>query len=145
MKKTISFALFVFCALLGTSVMAQSIVGTWKSVDDETGKAKSYVKIYQMTNGKYYGKVIKLLADKDTVTCFKCTDHRKNKPVLGMNVISDMKLQKDGSLAEGTICDPKNGKIYKCKMRIVDGKLDVRGFIGVSLIGRTQTWLPVKE
>ena len=98
-----------------------------------------------MTNTKYYGKVTKLLVDKDSVTCFKCTDYRKNKPVIGMNVITDMVKQSDGTLSDGTICDPKNGKIYKCKIKIVDGKLDVRGYIGFSLIGRTQTWYPVKD
>lgn len=145
MKKALTPVIVFICLMFGTSLVAQNFMGMWKSIDDETGKAKSYVKIYKATNGKYYGQVMKLLADKDTVTCFKCTDYRKNKPVLGLNVITGMVLSKEGGLEGGTICDPKNGKIYKCKIKVVDGKLDVRGYIGFSLIGRTQTWLPVKD
>lgn len=137
---TLLFATFAFCA----NVFSQNYLGTWKTVDDETGEAKSYVKIYKATNGKYYGKITKLLKEKEDAKCDKCTDYRKDKPVVGMNIITDMQVDGNG-LSGGTIMDPANGKIYKCKMKVVDGKLEVRGFIGFSLIGRTQTWYTVKE
>ncbi|MFM0739801.1 DUF2147 domain-containing protein, partial [Paraburkholderia xenovorans] len=74
--------------------------------------------------------------------CTACTDARKDQPILGMTIITDMKKDGDG-WDHGQILDPENGKLYKCKMRLEDGgnKLVVRGYIGVSLLGRSQTWV----
>jgi uncharacterized protein (DUF2147 family) len=123
---------------------ASSPVGRWRTVDDVTGKAKSVVAIWE-ENGKLYGRVQELL-DPDpndpNPTCDDCEGEQKGQPVIGLRILWD--LQKDGDgWSGGTILDPKNGKTYKCLISIEDGgtKLKVRGFIGVSMLGRTQYWL----
>lgn len=146
--------LFLMMSAFALNVSAQTIVGTWKSIDDETGKAKSIIEIYKAKDGKYYGKIMELLnrgadEDKDPY-CKVCPkdDYRYNKRVITMNIISGMKASSDmKSASSGTILDPKSGKIYKCSMELAgDGaKLEVRGYIGFSLLGRTQTWIRVDE
>lgn len=127
------------------SALAQtdSPVGTWQTIDDQTGKPKALVQIEQDGNGELSGKVIKGLAanEQRERRCTACTDARKDQPIVGMTIINSMK--KDGDAWDhGQILDPENGKTYKCKMRLEDGgnKLVVRGYIGVSLLGRSQTW-----
>ncbi|WP_027801376.1 DUF2147 domain-containing protein [Paraburkholderia dilworthii] len=119
-------------------------VGTWQTIDDHTGQPKALVQISQDGNGTLSGKVIKGLGPNDQPDrrCTACTDARKDQPILGMTIISEMK--KDGDAWDhGQILDPENGKLYKCKMHLEDGgnKLVVRGYIGVSLLGRSQTWV----
>ena len=115
------------------------IEGKWKTIDDETGQAKSIVEVFKKSDGKYYGKVVKLLIKPEKPNCTGCKDDRKNKPILGMEVIRGLK--KDGNeFTGGSIIDPKNGKAYKCTVTRSGDKLNVRGYIGFSLIGRTQTW-----
>ncbi|WOD20343.1 DUF2147 domain-containing protein [Paraburkholderia kirstenboschensis] len=135
-------------ALLAGAVtaMAQTDtpVGTWQTIDDHTGQPKALVQISQDGNGTLSGKVIKGLGPNDQPDrrCTACTDARKDQPILGMTIISEMK--KDGEAWDhGQILDPENGKLYKCKMHLEDGgnKLVVRGYIGVSLLGRSQTWV----
>ncbi|MFL9893597.1 DUF2147 domain-containing protein [Paraburkholderia sp. RL17-381-BIF-C] len=123
---------------------ADSPVGTWQTIDDHTGQPKALVQIAQDRSGSLNGKVIKGLGanDQPDRRCTACTDARKDQLILGMTIISDMK--KDGDAWDhGQILDPENGKLYKCKMHLEDGgnKLVVRGYIGVSLLGRSQTWV----
>lgn len=123
---------------------ADSPVGTWQTIDDSTGQPKALVQISQDGGGALSGKVIKGLGanDQPDRRCTACTDARKDQPILGMTIINDMK--KDGDAwDQGQILDPENGKVYKCKMHLEDGgsKLVVRGYIGVSLLGRSQTWI----
>ena len=117
-------------------------VGTWRTIDDETKKPKSIVEITEV-NGEVVGKVKEILqSDKGpNPLCEDCDGERKHKPVLGMTIIWGMK--KDGDVWDGgTILDPKNGRTYGCKLTpSEDGKtLQVRGFKGFSLLGRTQVW-----
>jgi uncharacterized protein (DUF2147 family) len=119
--------------------------GLWRTIDDKTGKERSLVRITE-TNGEYEGKVEKILTrlpdDDPDHLCRECPAERKDKPVIGMTILWGLK--KDGDqYTGGEILDPKNGKIYRAKMRVLEGgkKLEVRGFIGVSLIGRSQTWV----
>ena len=124
------------------SFAADSPVGLWKTVDDKTNKPRSLVRIVE-ENGEYKGIVEKGLREDDNPerVCEKCDVPRKNQKIQGM--IFMWGLKKDGNeFKGGEILDPENGKIYRCKMKLVDGgkKLDVRGFIGIALIGRTQTW-----
>ena len=121
-------------------------VGVWKTIDDGTKKEKSLIRITE-AGGVLTGKLEKLLdpATPPDVTCDKCTDERKDKPVLGMTLIRNVK-QSDGDKAlwdGGDILDPNNGKVYKVRIKPIDGgaKLDVRGYIGVPMLGRTQTWI----
>jgi uncharacterized protein (DUF2147 family) len=128
------------------TAMAQtdSPVGTWKTIDDHTGQPKALVQIADDGSGQLSGKVIKGLNanDQPDRRCTACTDARKDQPILGMTIISDMKKDGDG-WDHGHILDPENGKLYKCKMHLEDGgsKLVVRGYIGVALLGRSQTWV----
>lgn len=136
--------LLIISGLLIGNVSAQSIFGKWKTIDDETGKAKSIVEIYEK-DGKAYGKIIKLFRepheDQDPI-CDKCSDDRKDKKVLGMEIIRDMEKD-DDEWEDGTILDPKKGTVYDCKLWVENGKLQVRGYI--AFFFRTQTWLPYKE
>lgn len=124
--------------LVGVAISAQ-IEGKWKTIDDETGKAKSIVEIFKKNDGKYYGKIQQLMQKPTNDNCVKCKDDRKNKPLIGLEIIKG--LEKDGDeFTGGTITDPKNGKTYKCTITRDGNKLNVRGYIGFSVIGRTQVW-----
>lgn len=117
-----------------------SPVGVWKTVDDETGKVESLVKIYER-NGKLYGTLTKLLLEPGA-KCKACSGARKNKPIEGMQIIWDLKLEK-GKWSGGKIFDPRKGKAYRCKLWL-DGNnsLKVRGYLG--FLYRTQTWRRVE-
>ncbi|MBN9312645.1 MAG: hypothetical protein BGO40_00090 [Chryseobacterium sp. 39-10] len=133
---------FAFVALFFATLSYAQIEGKWKTIDDETGQAKSIVEITKKTNGKYYGKIAQLLIKPADPNCTACKDERKGKPILGMEIIRDLK--KDGEeFTGGTITDPKTGKSYKCTITRDGEKLNVRGYVGFSLIGRTQTWQKV--
>lgn len=117
-------------------------VGTWRTIDDDTGKPKSIVQISEY-GGKLQGKVVKVLQSDQGPhpVCKDCKGERHNQPVEGMTILWDM--QRDGDeWSGGQILDPSNGKTYKCKMSMLDDgqKLKVRGFIGFSLFGRSQVW-----
>ena len=116
--------------------------GRWRTFDDKTpGKPKSIIVLYE-EKGLLFGRV-ETLVDPDAVKiCDKCSDERKGQAVTGMVVVRRMK--KDGEeYTGGDILDPKNGSVYRCKMRLIDEgrKLSVRGYIGFSLFGRSQTWI----
>ncbi|CAN7387378.1 DUF2147 domain-containing protein [Trinickia sp. LjRoot230] len=123
---------------------ADTPVGVWQTVDDHTRQPKALVQITQNSDGTLSGKVIKGLnpADSPERRCTECTDDRKDQKILGMTIIRDMKQDGEG-WDGGNILDPENGKVYKCKMKVEDGgqKLLVRGYIGISLLGRSQTWV----
>lgn len=129
--------------ILLSNVAFSQIEGRWKTIDDETGKEKSIVEIFKKSNGKYYGKVAELLIQPKDPNCSLCTDDRKGKSVLGMEVIRNLQ-KNDDEFDGGTITDPKTGKTYKCTIKKEGDKLIVRGYIGFSLIGRNQTWVKVK-
>ncbi|HEX8270857.1 MAG TPA: DUF2147 domain-containing protein [Flavobacterium sp.] len=122
----------------------QSVLGRWKSIDDITGKTVGIVEIYEK-NGKIYGKIVEILIEKDKdKMCEMCAGNDKGKPILGLVILKG--LQKDGDEYNGGhILDPKQGKLYKCYIT-AEGpdKLKVRGYIGFSLLGRTQYWHRVK-
>jgi len=127
------------------AAQAASPAGLWKTVDDKTKKEKSLVRIVE-TNGVYTGKVEKVIdpdAPKDAI-CKDCTDERKDQPVVGMTIIRNMKQSYgDKAVFEGgDVLDPNNGKVYKAKLKLIDNgsKLEVRGYIGLPMLGRTQTW-----
>jgi uncharacterized protein (DUF2147 family) len=130
----------LFLAFFSISMNSQSIVGKWKTIDDATGEAKSIVEVFSKS-GKIYAKVVEILdpANKNSV-CKKCSGEDKNKPILGLTIIKG--LSKDGSeYNSGEILDPNNGKSYKCALSLESkDKLKVRGYIGFSLLGRTQYW-----
>ena len=145
MKKTLAATLL---ALAAGTALAQAIpVGLWKTIDDETKTEKSYVRITE-AGGVLTGKIEKLVDPaKQDSKCEKCTDERKDKPVLGMTIIRNAKADAAKAVWEGgEILDPNDGKVYKLRLTPADSgkKLDVRGFIGFALLGRTQTWIRVE-
>ena len=120
--------------------------GLWKTIDDNTKKEKSLVRIVE-SGGVYTGRVEKILdttAPPDAV-CKDCTDERKDKPVLGLTILRNLKQSADGEWWEGgDVTDPNNGKTYKARVRTIeDGKkLQMRGYVGPFF--RTQTWIRVE-
>jgi uncharacterized protein (DUF2147 family) len=120
---------------------ADSPVGLWRTVDDETKQAKALIRIAEQ-GGALVGRIERILVGAADAVCEACTDHRKGQPVQGMTILTGLK--KDGDAwSGGEILDPKNGKVYKAKLSLAEGgrRLDVRGFVGVAAFGRTQTWL----
>lgn len=132
--------LFLACILSLSNLSAQDVFGKWKTIDDSTGEAKSYVEIYEK-DAKVYGKIVELInPKKENPICDKCCCEDKDQPILGLQFIKG--LVKDGDEYNGgKILDPDNGKLYKCYITLEeDNKLKVRGYIGFSLLGRTQYW-----
>lgn len=140
---------FLIILLLGfgtiATVAAQSSpVGMWKTIDDKTGEAKSQVEIYEK-DGKLYGKIVKLLQRPADTVCEKCPGNKKNKPLVGMNIIEGLSYSK-GYWRDGSILDPESGNEYGCNIWLETGKPDelkVRGKHWTGLY-RTQTWYKVK-
>jgi uncharacterized protein (DUF2147 family) len=134
-----------FFALIATPHADEpSPAGLWKTVDDSTGQAKGLVRIREV-NGHFEGKIEKIYPkpnDDPAPKCEKCNGARKNQPVLGMTILWGLAKQAD-DYEGGEILDPENGKVYRAQMKLIDGgkKLEVRGFVGVSLFGRSQIWL----
>lgn len=149
-----SIALLALLALmLPLAAFAQSAssnhtpVGKWHTIDDKTGKVKSVVQIYEASDGSLQGKVVELLNSDHgpNALCVTCKGDRHNKPIVGMVIAWGLKKEGD-SWEDGKILDPKSGKVYSAKMTpSADGQmLDVRGYMGFSLLGRTQTWKRVE-
>jgi len=144
MKRTIKTITVFLLAVLPMAISAQSAIeGTYKTIDDKTGEVKSHVVIYTQ-NGKAYGKITKLIrkpSENQDPVCDKCKGWRKDKKIIGMQIMQDLKPE-GNKWKGGTIVDPKNGKTYGCEVEPVNGgkQLRVRGYLGVSALGRTQTW-----
>ena len=122
---------------------AESIspVGVWKTFDDKTGKARAIVRIYEQ-DGKLFGRIEQSFTPGgEHRVCVPCTDERKNQPIIGLLIIRNIKP--DGNdYSGGDILDPESGSVYRCKMHLEQNGavLVLRGYIGISLLGRTQTW-----
>jgi uncharacterized protein (DUF2147 family) len=141
---------FIF-AVISTALLvphawadSNSPVGLWKTIDDESGKPKSLVRITE-SNGEYKGKVEKLFRAPDqeqNPKCTKCEGTNKDQPIIGMTILTGMRKE-DDEYTGGHILDPNNGKVYKSKISLIDDgkKLKLRGYIGVPMLGRTQVWL----
>lgn len=129
-------------ALSMTASAADDVTGRWKTIDSDTGKPKSYVEISQTANGTFSGRIVELLnPSKPNPTCDKCKDDRKDKPITGMEIIRGMKADGGGEYSGGTILKPDEGKVYKSKMKLIEGgkKLEVSGCI--AFICKSQVWL----
>lgn len=126
---------------------APTPVGTWKTIDDETGKPRSIIQIWTQNN-QYYGRINQVFyrageGPKDV--CKLCTGPLHNQLILGMTMLWGMTQQESDRWGGGRILDPHNGKIYQCRITVSpDGQqLSVRGYIGIPLVGRSQTWYRV--
>ncbi len=138
--KKILFCLMCFISLSATA-QVNAILGKWYTVDDNTGEKRSIVEIYKADNGMYYGKILELIGQPQDELCVPCVGDDHNAPVVGLNIIRDMK-EEDGKLVGGRVLDPENGKFYYAKISLKDGKLVLRGSIDKrGLLGRSQTWV----
>lgn len=150
MKRLFAPPLAVAGFFLTATAFAQqaSPVGLWKNIDDESGKPKALIRITE-SNGVLSGKIEKLFRapnEDQNPKCDKCEGELKNQPILGMTILNGMKRDHDGDGNEydgGNILDPNNGKVYHSKLELKDSgkKLSVRGYIGIPLLGRSQTWV----
>ena len=132
---------FCFGLMYLPIAIAASPAGTWTTIDDKTGKKRAVVRL-SVSGGTLSGTIIKVYKQAgDTGKCTKCKGSFKDKPVVGLRFVWGLKDKGNGVWDGGRILDPKNGKIYRCKMTMKGNKLYVRGYIGVSLLGRTQTWV----
>ena len=145
MKKMLAAALLF---TTGFAYAQATPVGLWKTIDDKTGKERTLVRITE-TTGVLSGRVEKRL-DPDARPddkCEKCSDDRKDQPLQGLEIIRGVtKAETEGRWDGGTVLDPEEGKTYKVRLTVVDGgkKLELRGYIGMPLLGRTQTWTRVE-
>lgn len=137
MKKGISLLLAL---LFGAFTFAETVVGDWKTIDDDSGDEKSIVKVY-VKDGKLYGDIVKLLNEPQGYDpiCDECPGNLKNKKVIGMTIINGLTLDGDAWTGDDGILDPDNGKWYDVKIWREGNKLRVRGYIG--FLYRTQTWI----
>jgi uncharacterized protein (DUF2147 family) len=138
-----AFAFALVASALPALAANDTPVGKWKTIDDKTHEVKSIVEITE-NGGLLEGKVLQVMKSEHGPhpTCVKCDGERKNKPIEGMTIMWGLK--KDGDeWSGGQILDPAKGKIYKVTLKLADGgnKLDVHGYIGFSLIGRSQEWV----
>lgn len=129
--------------ILSASVFAADPAeGYWYTIDDEDGKKSSIVKIEQK-DGKLVGKIVKIMDEKDrNELCQDCPDEFANKPIQGLQFMWNLNKKGAGKWRDGKILDPKTGGVYTSKLDVEDGgeKLTVRGYLGVSWLGRSQTW-----
>jgi len=131
--------------LISISASSQTIFGKWNSFDEETNEIESVIEVYKK-DGKAYAKIIAITdPERQSATCFKCKGKRKDQPILGMDILSGLK-EKGDEWSGGKILDPKNGKEYKCYIKLLDeNTLKLRGYIGISLLGRTAIWKRAKK
>jgi uncharacterized protein (DUF2147 family) len=129
-----------------STVQAQTPVGVWLTIDDATKKPRSHVRIVE-ESGVLKGAVVKGLDpnDKPDAVCELCTDDRKDKPIIGMTILRNLKKNGD-KWDGGDVLDPNNGRVYRAQITVSpDNKaLTLRGYIGTPLLGRSQTWTRVE-
>ncbi|CAN6959754.1 MULTISPECIES: DUF2147 domain-containing protein [Psychrobacter] len=148
MNRTISSLLtFTAGALLSTSVFAASLNGSqWQTIDDKTGEKKAIIQLSE-SNGKVSGKIIKVLNKENAkAVCTKCPGSLKNQPVEGLQILSGLKADGNNKWSDGKLVDPESGKTYSGKLTLSDNgqSLDLRGYVGSPLFGRSQTWKRIK-
>ncbi|QNH13341.1 hypothetical protein HEP73_02890 [Xanthomonas sp. GW] len=143
--KTLLLALPLSVAAFVAQAADTSPVGRWQTIDDETGKPKSIVQIEQAGNGTLSGKVVEILQSNHgpNPLCDKCDGAQKGKPIKGMTILWGLKPDGTAVWSGGSVLDPAKGKTYKAKVTLTDGgkKLQMRGYIGIEALGRTQTWI----
>ena len=135
-------------AILAVTMTAEELspAGLWITVDDKTHKPRGTVRVYQ-ENGVFFGRIESSFNPAHlTEHCDKCTDDRKDAPIIGLVIMRGI-TKHGGEYGGGNILDPDTGSIYRCYFTMsADGqKLFLRGYLGVSLLGRTQTWTRARE
>ncbi len=144
MKTLFLASLIAVVASAPACAQDDSPVGLWKNIDDVTGKPKALIRITE-DKGEVRGKIEKLFlaaGEDPNPRCEKCQGTNKDRPVVGMVFMSG--LRKNGEeYSGGEILDPDSGKVYRSKLTLVEGgkKINVRGYVGVPMFGRSQTWV----
>lgn len=144
MKSPLLYA--VSLMLCSTFSFASDISGVWKNIDDKTGSSKAVIQIAKETNGTYTGKIIKITPRSGytpKTTCVNCPAPYTNQPILGLDLIHGLTEITSGTYDKGRIIDPLTGKMYNLKGKISANQkqLQLRGYIGISTLGRTQIWI----
>ena len=144
MRTLISASLIALCAAAPAFAEDASPVGLWKNIDDVTGKPKALIRITE-NKGEVRGQIEKLFlaaGENPNPRCDKCQGANKDQPVLGMVFMSGLRKNGD-EYSGGEILDPDSGKVYRSKLMLVEGgkKINVRGYVGVPMFGRSQTWV----
>ncbi|WP_028238241.1 DUF2147 domain-containing protein [Stutzerimonas azotifigens] len=146
--RTLLTALLLALPLTATSLTAladDSPAGRWQTIDDETGKPKSVVEIQQAADGTLSGRVVEILQSEHgpNPVCSACEGELKDQPITGMTILRDLKPDGENVWSGGTILDPAKGKTYRAKVTVLEGgeRLEMRGYIGIEALGRTQTWI----
>lgn len=136
--KKVFFTTLLFA--LSITINAQTIFGKWNSTNEETGNIDSIIEVYEK-DGKAFAKVIEIKGSaRKNAVCEKCEDENKNKPILGLNILTGLQKNED-EWSGGNILDPRNGRIYNCYIKLIKpNKLKIRGYIGLALFGKTAYW-----
>ena len=134
----------IFVLLLSSAAYSQTIFGKWNSFDEDTKKIESVIEVYKK-NGKAYARILEITdPERRDATCISCKGKRKNQRILGMDILSGL-TKDDDEWSGGKILDPKNGKEYKCYIKLLDANtLKLRGYVGFSMFGRTAIWKRAK-
>ncbi len=141
--RKISLAFAILLVTFTSWSHGASPVGKWKTIDDNTGEAKSIINIWE-EDGEIFGSIESLFRkpqQNPNPLCTKCKGNLRNKPIIGLTILQNLK-QDENQWTGGSVLDPENGNTYRCNIEVVENgaKLKVRGFIGVSVLGRTQYW-----
>jgi uncharacterized protein (DUF2147 family) len=141
-------SIFVFVTFAQAAEVNSSVVGYWQTMDPQTHKPDSIVRIWENHTGIYEGKIVKIFKEnghKITDVCKVCTGINKDKPIMGMHIIWGFHKAGPGFYTGGKVLDPTKGATYKCHMTLKNkgNVLDVHGYIGIPLFGRSATWYRV--
>ena len=146
MKKEIIWAFFISLLSTNATLQAQDLTGIWQQIDDKTGSPKALIEIQKDNNGSFTGKIKKITPRAGYTPkekCINCPPPYTNQPLLGLEVFNGLKYDGENKYNDGKILDPLSGKIYNLKAKQTSNgkRLLLRGYIGISAIGRTQTWI----
>jgi uncharacterized protein (DUF2147 family) len=151
MRNCMRMLLLILVVFVAPNVFAQSVnpSGYWKTIDDETGQPRSVVQIW-LSGGQLEGKLVNVFmrpGETRNDLCVHCAPPRNTEKIWGMTMLWGMTLESQNVWSGGTILDPHNGQTYRCLITVSpDGKsMQVRGYIGISLFGRTQMWYRVSS
>lgn len=150
MIQKLALGIAVIFGSLSTLAMAQDLAGTWQQIDNKTGSAKAIIEIRKEANQTYTGKIIKITPRPGYTPrelCNKCPAPYTDQPILGMDILKGLKQVKDSNNYEkGRVIDPLAGRIYDAKIRLnsTGKRLTLRAYMGVSTLGRSQTWIRIQ-
>jgi uncharacterized protein (DUF2147 family) len=148
------YVTFLTCIVLISNAYAEDgIIGKWNTIDDKSGVARAVVRIYKNADETYAGKVEKIYPQLNQSepfheTCFRCKGKLKDAKVVGMQILSGFVInpQKENEYINGKILDPVSGETYKSKIKLSKNnrRLNLRGYVGISQLGRSQTWIRIE-